>query len=80
MSVEYKTLESPNNIGTLTLKIEDNQMSFNHTNIHESEEYEEFGLNDYGIEMINDRKVYHINGHIITYKEFRFINRVIEDL
>ncbi len=80
MSIEYKTLESPKSIGTLTLKIEDNQLSFNHNHIHERDEYEDFGFDDFGIEMINDRKVYHINGHPISYKEFRFINRVIEDL
>lgn len=80
MSIEYKILESPNKNGTLTLKIEDDELAFNHTLIHKKEEFEEFGINDTGIEKINDQKIYHINGHVITFKEFRFISKVIENL
>lgn len=80
MSLEYKILESPNKNGVFTIKIDAGKLSFNHSLIHKNEEYEEFGVDDYGFELVNNQKIYHINGHVITFKEFSFISTVIEDL
>ncbi len=80
MSIEYKILENPSRGGTLTIKIEDNQLSFNHTKIHEKDEFEEFTPDDMGYEMINQKKTFHINGQIISDKEFEFVENIIEDL
>lgn len=76
---EYLILESPHKRGVLTLRFEDDQVFFNHTLIHEKDEYEAFDANDYGIEMLNNHKAYHINGHIITYDEYRFIHGALSD-
>lgn len=79
MSIEYRILESLKKQGVLTLRIEDGQFAFNHTLYHEKDEYEEFGLTDFGFEIVKDRKIYHVNGQIITYPEFRFVSSVIDD-
>lgn len=80
MSIEFRILESPNKNGTLTIKIENAALAFNHTHIHKKDEFEEFEIHDMGIQNINGQKVYHVNGHIITFKEFKFINKVLDDL
>lgn len=80
MKTEFKILEGTNRNGTFTIKIEGTQMSFNHTHIHERNEFEDFEPNNLGHELIKGRIVYHINGHIITLKEFNFLKNVIEDL
>ncbi len=79
MNIEYLELESPHKRGKITLKIEDEHLSFNHTLIHKKEEYEDFGVNDYGIEIVKNHKIFHINGHVITFNEYKFVHSTIID-
>jgi len=79
MSIVYKILESHKNVGVFTIRIEDGKCAFNHSFIHTKDEFEDFEVDDVGIENLNGIQVYHINGHIITYKEFKFITKVLED-
>lgn len=79
MSIVFRVLENLNKEGILTIKIEDDICWFNHSMIHTKDEFEEFGVNDFGIVNLNGIEVYHINGHIITNKEYKFILKVFED-
>ncbi len=80
MAIAFKILENPAQKGTLTLKMEDGNLAFNHTLIHNKDVFESFEQHDFGIESINGLEVYHVNGHIITREEYEFIAEVFEEL
>lgn len=80
MKIEYKTLEGPRKQGNLTIRIDNEQLAFNHTLIHKKDVYEEFVANDIGYEVVNGIKMYHVNGHILTFDEFKYITYIIRDL
>ncbi len=77
---EYKTLENTKKGGILTIRIEAHELAYNHTLIHEKEVFEPFEADDIGLVVVNNCNFYHINGRVITPREFKFIKNIIEDL
>lgn len=77
---EYRILENSAKEGVLTLKLDGVNTSFNHSLVHGKDVFEDFEWDDCGIVEVKGVNLHHINGKVITAKEYKFVREVIQDL
>lgn len=77
---EYRILENSAKDGILTIKINGVNLAFNHSLFHDKDIFEEFDWDDCGVVNVKGLDMHHINGRIISTKEFKFVKDIISDL
>lgn len=80
MNLEYKILESSTKEGVLTVKIENMKLAFNHSLVHNKDDFEDFEHYDCSIVKVKGVNLYHINGRVITLKQYKFVRDIINDM
>ncbi len=81
MGIEFQILEGTKKRGIFTVKIEEGKyFSFNQSLLHNKDYFEEFEPSDVDIEIVNGIEIYHINGQIISFEEFKFVTNIIKEL